>query len=157
MIIKIIFVLLFGTAGAYVGILLKKRLDRKKIYFADALAFCENFKHNLTYNQNKLKEFVDEFNFSSNEYKRDVDNFLKNFDVDFTLSNVLSQEEKNEIKKLFSSIGKVDVQTQLTLIEERKNALKIICDKLKEKSEKDGKLFVKLGLLIGLCAGVLLV
>ena len=77
--------------------------------------------------------------------------------MDFTLSNVLSQEEKNEIKKLFSSIGKVDVQTQLTLIEERKNALKIICDKLKEKSEKDGKLFVKLGLLIGLCAGVLLV
>ena len=157
MIIKIIFVLLFGTAGAYVGILLKKRLDRRKIYFSNALAFCESFKHNLTYTQNKLKDFVDEFNFSSAEYKVDVENFLKNFNTEFTLSNILSQEEKEEIKKLFSSLGKVDVQTQLTLIEERKTALKNISEKLKEKSEKDGKLFVKLGLLIGLCAGVLLV
>lgn len=157
MVIKIIFVLLWGLGGVLLGIMLKKRLDIKKDYFIDACGFCDNFKHNLTYEQNKLKDFSEKFSYQSADFKENILNFCKNFNSDIPLFKSLSEEEKKEIKKLLSSLGNVDIQTQLALIEERKSALAGFCKKYTEKSEKDGKLYLKLGLLFGLCVGVLLV
>ncbi len=157
MIIKFIFILLWGTAGAYVGILLKKRLSVKKNYFTDVFEFCENFKHNLTYKQNKLKDFADEFDYTSIDFKKDFNCFLQSGNSNITLLSTLNEEEKCEIKKLFDSLGNVDIQTQLSLIEERKCIMEKFNKKYKEKVDKEGKLYIKLGLLFGLCVGVLLV
>lgn len=157
MVIKIIFVILWGFGGVLLGITLKKRLDDKKTYFADAHAFCENFRHDLTYKQSKLKDFIENFSYKGEEFKKDILTFCKNFNADVPLFSRLNTEEKSEIKQLFSSLGNVDIQTQLSLIEERKSALETYCKKYREKADKDGKLYVKLGLLFGLCTGVLLV
>ncbi len=156
MIIKFIFILLWGVGGVFVGIHLKKQLLIKKNYFSDIYTFCENFKHNLMYKQSKLKEFITKFNFTSEELKKDFDNFLQIEGKNTTLTLKLNNDENNEVKKLFESLGNVDIQTQLSLIEERKAVMESLSKKYKEKSDKEGKLYIKLGLLFGLCVGVLL-
>ncbi len=157
MIIKIIFVLLCGVAGVFVGIMLKKRLDKKRDYFCDAKNFCDFFKHDLTFKQSKLKKIIDEYKYISDDFRNDIKRFSEEFKTDQEICEKLSKNEKQEITNLFSSLGKVDINTQMELIEERKKVLGDIADKYKSRSQKDGKLYVKLGLLSGLCLGVLLV
>jgi hypothetical protein len=149
-------VLLCGVLGVCIGLYFKRKVDRKKLYFEDLLSFCDYFRNDLTYKQNKLKKIILDFTYKSEDLKTDLSNFCEEFSTNINLSNFLSLKEKEEIKSLLSSLGKVDIQTQLTLLEERKNQLGAIFERYKEKSNKDGKLFVKLGLLSGICVGVLL-
>ena len=139
------------------GIFVKSKLERKKAYFSDVCSFCENFRHNLTYKQSKLKDVLAEFKFVGEDFKKDIQSFLSSPNQRFELCQILSRDEKCDVEKLFSSLGNVDIQTQLTLIDERKSVLDKYCTKYKEKVDKEGKLYVKLGLLFGLCAGVLIV
>ena len=156
MVIKIIFVLLCATLGAYVGIYFKKRVDKKSLYFKDALSFCEYFKHDLTYKQSKLKALIAEYSYLSEDFRKDIQSFSENFQSNIKLADFLLANEKNEIRTFFDSLGKVDINTQLSLLEENKSRIESLVTKYKTKSEKEGKLFVKLGLLGGLCLGVLL-
>ena len=156
MIIKVILVLLSGVLGITIGIILKNNQNKKVLYFSDLYAFCDYFKHDLSFKQTKLKLLIQSFDYKSENFKDDIFNFSESFKLDNNLSTFLSKNEKEEVSKFFNSLGKVDIQTQLSLIEENKYNFEKKYNEYKEKFEKESKLYVKLGFLFGLSVGVLL-
>jgi len=154
--------ILFTTA---MGFYLSRLYKAKVSLFFDMVNFCNSYEANLDFYQKNLEDFVTEFcatasiefvlllknyfNVNPQEHKELF--FYKIFSIN------LSNEQKTQIDNLFSCLGKSDVVSQKRQLVTYQYYFKKELEDAKAIYETKGKIFTKLGIVLGFFLSVLIV
>lgn len=143
----------------YLGYIVNLNLKKKKEYFKSALQFLERFKQNVSFTQKSLSEFIKGFNSFSKEFSETLNSFCVlrfNEEQHIKVPQFLTNEEKQSIKNMLCLIGFQNEYTEMEHLENSKFVIEEYYTLSKNKYEKYGSLFIKLGLLLGFLIVILL-
>ena len=146
-------------AGTVVGNQIHKKYKVKRVYFEQFLALINLLISDFSFRQSKIKTLISNFEKSvGSEMKIHCNEFIKCIDGEkLTLSKLmLTPEEYTAVENFLSALGGFDLDTQLGQL----NAYKVKFNEFyllsKEREDKYGKPSVKLGFMLGLGCGILI-
>lgn len=159
MINKCIIIVLSGIAGILIGKLISKNLIIKHKYAKDVLLFCDYFKNEMVFKQTKLFSIIENYDFTSQELKCDLLNFLnsKKEGRPVLINKIFDTQHQMTFKEFFQCLGRFDINTQIEILDMQRENLQDISKNLEIKVKKESALYVKLGFLFGVCVGVLMI
>lgn len=161
MIAKFFIVFLSATAGTFIGLIFSNRMTRRRKFFEELISFTNSLASDLKFKQSMISEIISvQIKNYSGKLKDLLDEYvfyLKN-GGDLKLSKFdMSQREYSTVVEFFTSIGTLDLDTQLFVFENHKTKFSEYY-KASEKQEKNfGKTAVKLGFLGGLAVGIMFI
>ena len=160
MLIKLIMVCVSGTIGILVGKIFYKRYQNSYLYYNDLCVFIDSISQNLSFKQENLLTFIGSYSASSEIFSTQIENFSNYISSKgvFTVSiTCISHAEKMQIEKFFRKLGTVDIFTQRDQLSAAKSEFEQRRSSAKNNLDKKGSMSIKLGGLIGLAVGILLI
>lgn len=149
----------FAVLGAVVGNQICKKYTSRRLYFQDLLSLINLLISDFSFRQSKLKSVILDFEKSASEQmKVHCNEFIKCISGDeLSLSKLrLTSEEHLTVEKFFTALGTLDLDTQLGQLNAYKDKFNEYYLSCKASEERYGKPSVKLGLLLGLGCGILI-
>ena len=157
---KLLMVALSMVAGTMGGLILSKRLSRRAEYF-DALLNLNNLIiSEVKFRKSTTKAILSEFVKTSNSpLNSTLNEYILCGDISkLTISKgVLTKAEAAEIKKFLLSLGTADSVTQIFELENYKVKFIQMKEAAFEKRKKYGGMYVKLGFLLGIAIGIIII
>lgn len=158
MTLKLTLLFMLTIAGTVIGLIPSKRLTRRRRYFEELISFINMLIGDFKFRQNSVAELVGSF--ESAELKPTLNEFTAYASgvgdkLELTRRD-LSEREFIVVKEMFSALGTYDLDTQVFMLDNYKQKAEEFYAAAKEKELKYGKTYVKLGLLFGLAAGLIL-
>lgn len=134
------------TAGLLVGIFLKRRAVRKNLFWRDLSEYADALKLNVVGRQLEIKKFNDEFCLNACAVFAEAVN-SQNF-------SVLNARQTDTVRRFFNSL---DCSGGEALLQHLQFYQKIFHVEFEASAEevKKSSLYIKLGLLAGVSAGIL--
>lgn len=147
--IKIIVLIFVCSLITILGFIISNQYKKRIIIFKDLSKFCSICENKIKLNKISIKEIIDENKeIFSKEFIDIAYNYYILSNEEYN-SNILNFEEEKMVKDFFSSIGKMDVDTEINnMCTYKKNMeckLKHLLD-----NKTSGQLGAKLGILLSL-------
>lgn len=151
--------------STYSGIQLKNYYSKRLKYLKDIDIFVLEMIDNLQYASDNLYSACDRFivnnkgNFADDLtiYAKAIkEKYLESNYSQYFSSKYLKKQDKYFINELFSTLGKLDYESQLSKLNYERNQLEKIIKKAQIDNDTTGKLMSKLGLLAGIALMIIL-
>ena len=159
MITKLLLVCVASAAGAMTGLFFSKRLKARANYYKALVAFLNHIIAEVKFRRNPIKTVIREFMaFGETPLSKNLSEYLAEADPkNLKLSRgSLKQAELAEVKKLLSGLGASDADTQNFELEAEKAKFTPISETAAQHSAKYAASYVKVGFLLGLALGILI-
>ncbi len=127
----------------------------RSAFYAQFSSLNERYLNELAYSRRPLAEFLSNGGFSG-DFSQVIESF-QGGKVNLERCNYLTEEEKGEILDYFSMLGKGDSHSQMQFFSSRKQILTERKETCAQEAKKRGDLYLKLGLLAGLAAVILII
>ena len=153
---KLLLLALGCASGLFVGIFFSNELKKKKCFYEELAIFIDEILGDLGFRQNGIRTVALNY---ANESKSYLKNVLEEYAANPNVVPAflfLSGNERVTVKDFFSNLGKTDIVTQRSELENIKPKIQELRNTYKTKHEKKGAMYIKLGLLVGLAVGILL-
>lgn len=149
---------LSSFVGFLFGFMLFKRQKERELYYFGATKLCSTLINNISYKADKISSVINSFDGGCVSLKKNLNEFRTYLGGgEFKMSeNCLTASEANTIKEFLLGLGKYDGETQLMELNRCEAEFKARYGELKAKNDKQGNMYIKLGLLFGLLVGILL-
>jgi len=146
--------------GAMAGLYFSKRLTKRANYFDSLMELLNLFMSEMKFKKTTTKQVLAEFqdrgktplNININEY---ID--CNDFSSLKLSKGILTDSERNEVKKFFLSLGTSDSHTQIFELENFRERFSQMQNQAQEKRKKYGSMSIKLGFLAGLAVGIIFI
>lgn len=156
---SVLIVALSALCGLMLGLSLTKRQREREAYYRDFSGLCAHIISNISYRADKITDVVGAIDTQSSALQKNVDEFkayVRGGELSLS-QGVLTKAELAAVKEFFVRLGRYDGETQLADLRQRQNELMLRYKEIKEKNDKQGNMYVKLGFLAGLLLGILLI
>ncbi|MBR2970567.1 MAG: hypothetical protein IKC48_02080 [Clostridia bacterium] len=155
----VLIVALSALCGLMIGIALTKRQREREAYYREFSGLCAHIISNISYRADKIADVVSGIEWQSSALQKNVEEYKAYVSGgELSLSQgVLTKAELAAVKEFFVRLGRYDGETQLAELKQRQNELALCYKEIKDKNDKQGNMYVKLGFLAGLLLGILLV
>lgn len=153
--LKILLAVIIIAVATLCGYLAGNKFRARRKYYAQLAAFNERYLNELDYARKPLADFLKEFTYTG-DFAKSLNTFSESraAKVDFSY---LDQEERMACADYFAMLGKGDSLSQRSYFSSKKAGI----EEKRAASEKDAKsrcaLYLKLGVLAGLAAVILIV
>ena len=137
-------------SAALVGLWVKRKLFRKAAFYADYYEYLVFANEKISYERMPIGELNARF---FEKKKGEFISFLKGEKTE----PPIKESEISEITRYLAGIGMTDADTQIASLNAKCAELKRFNEKEGVKYRKDGSLYFKLSVLVGIAAFVLLV
>lgn len=156
---SIFIAVLSSFCGFMIGLALTRRGKEREHYYRDAVKFCSQLINNISYKADKISGIIDCTEVSSAALRKNLNEYKAYIaGGEFVFSdNCLTKSEAMTIKEFFVRLGRYDGETQISELRRCENEFKQKYCQLKEKNDRYGNMYIKLGLLFGLLVGILLI
>lgn len=159
MMIKLALVSAFAILGTVAGRTYSRRLSLRRRYFEEMISLINSVTGDIKFRQSPLVELVTESEYKA--IKPAIDAFVS-YVSGKTASLQLPKQELADreyvvVNEMFSALGTYDLTTQVFVLDNYKTKLTEFYLAAKEKENRYSATAVKLGLLIGLAAGVVVI
>ncbi len=148
---------LLALVACYVGVLVKRRYKNRVAFFKSACEFLSCASTELGMKKTPMPQIAQKFLQSRDgSFERTIAKWMdvarggKIFDFECVEAPELKTEEKKQIASFFSSLGKTDLNDQLSLVAYYKNVFEQKRKTCEEESKKLGNMYFKLCALLGL-------
>lgn len=145
-------VVAFGTGMGYFA---AGKWRARKQFYVQFLSFHERYLNELNYARKPLGEFLTQYT-----YTGDFEKLVRSFEKERAARaeyRYLTKEERSECANYFSMLGKGDVVSQKGYFSAQTAGLTQKCESSRKEAKARGELYLKLGLLAGLAAVILIV
>lgn len=153
---KLFLLVLSSAGGLLTGTFFASTLKEKREFYKDLLSFVNAVSADLTFRQDGIRKVA-------NTYALNCKSRLKNILTAYCESpekkidsKFLDKGEQTEVDNFFSTLGKSDLLTEKAELENAKLYAEEKYKYYKNKCEKHCPMRTKLGLLIGLAVGILM-
>ena len=153
--VKIVLCILIVAFCTFLGYFFAGKYRARKRFYTQMNTFNERYLNELCYARRPLTAFLQESSYTG-EFGKTVDSYLKRREVKISYS-WLKKEEREDCSDYFSMLGKGDALSQKSYFTSRQPMLaekKGICER---EAKARGDLYLKLGLLAGLAAVILII
>ncbi|MCL2177415.1 MAG: stage III sporulation protein AB [Firmicutes bacterium] len=164
--IVIIIVILCGYSGYAFG-----NFYRRRKKFLDMLVlFCKFAKNEINFSHSYISNIIEKFVKNNQASSVEFASFLLDFKELLAANNtefdklanssnvqILTSEEIDNLIQFLNALGKSDVFTQLTTIDNFLETFKVYRDDAEAEHKKWTSLYFKLGILLGLAIGVIFI
>ena len=149
---KMIFIILFFIVFVILAIFIYYRYYFRYMLFKDMVYFTKNLKNNISFNKNNISDIirVAENNFSN--FTRYIINSKKENKFLW-----LKSQDINLVNEFLVSVGKGDVSFEVNNINYYESIFEENRNYSKDLLEKEGKLYLKLIIGIGLAVCIILI
>lgn len=160
---KLIILAFICILNSYVGFYVSRKYKDRVILLSDLYEFIEKSIFEISFSKKDINKIIKSLDYKSKDFKtltikyleflstQDKKTFLE------TTKYLLNKKDYSFVVKLYLSLGDMDYKSQINSL----NAAKEYVEKLKIEAEKDymtkGKLYFKLGLVVGIMFMILLV
>lgn len=143
------------AVGCACGLIIMRGLREKHVYLSDMCAFIAELKRNMAYRRDGAASVCARFVTSSKQLKKQLGEYIeyadgKSGELDLS-RGTLSDEVYSEVCALFKAVG--EARVELTAFGERFDAMSAAAQ---NKYKTYGAMSVKLGFLLGLGVGILM-
>ncbi len=156
MTVKLVLIAAFAVLGTVAGLTYSKRLASRRRYFEETISLINSISGDIRFRQTSVATLINDCEYKV--IKPAVDAFSRYASGEVQILKVPKQElterEHNIINEMFSVLGTYDLETQVFVLDNYKGKINEFYVSAKEKESKYAATAVKLGLLIGLAAGV---
>jgi hypothetical protein len=155
----LIIVFLGAAGGAMIGLYYYNRQRARLHYFYDLVSLIDRLISDVRFRQDKLTVVMSEYAATCNSsIMTHLSEYTQCAGGQLTLSRgVLTGPEHARIHKFFASLGYTDSGTQLLELDGHRVEFAGYLDAVKNKHNKYGTVYVKLGLALGIGVGILFV
>ncbi len=156
---SIFIAVLSSFCGFLLGLSLSNRGREREAYYRDVTKLCSGLIDNISYKADKILSVLDNIEINSAALKKNISEYkayLKGDELSIS-SNCLTKVETARVKEFFSRLGRTDGETQIGELKRTESEFKHKYGEIKEKNDKQGNMYIKLGLLFGLLVGILLI
>lgn len=149
---------LCSFCGFLLGTAFAKRGKERELYYRDAAKLCSGLIDNISYKADKISSVLDKIEIDSAALKKNISEYKAYLGgKELILSpNCLTKNETVRVKEFFSCLGRTDGETQIGELKRSESEFRQIYSEIKEKNDKQGSMYIKLGMLFGLLIGILL-
>lgn len=156
MVIKLTLIAVFAILGTVAGRAYSKRLTVRRRYFEEMISLINSIIGDIKFRQSPVAELVAEGEYkaikpASVAFVRYVSGEMKSLKIP---KQELTDREYSVINEMFSVLGTYDLETQVFVLDNYKAKLSEFYTAAREKESRYAATAIKLGLLIGLAAGV---
>lgn len=153
---KLLLVALSSAAGLFFGAFFSNSLKRKRDFFCELLAFIDSVFNDVSFKQDGVRTVAESFaSTCKSKMKSVLEQYVLSPDAEPSLS-FLSTEEVRVVSDFFSGLGKADIYTEKTELMNTRSKIEELCSFYGRKCDSNCAMFLKLGLLIGLAFGILI-
>ncbi len=157
--IKFLILIGFAILGGAVGWRISDKIVQKRKYFEDLCYLLNSISCDMRFKQTQLLRLLDEYAPKHGALRTNVDEFSSyatGKESELKLSRRdLSEREHKFIIELFSTLGRYDLSTQMLNLEALKVKAEEFFMQSKIVEEKQSLQAKKLGVMLGLLVGVL--
>ena len=156
---SIFILVLSGFCGLMIGLSFMRRSKDREGYYRSMVSLCSHLINNISYKADRIGKVLSQAEVDSGALKRNLKEYEAYIDgKEFVFSqSVLTKSEATCIKQFFVELGRYDGETQICDLKKREHDFIAKYNEIKQKNAKQGFMSVKLGLLIGLLVGILLI
>ena len=160
MILKTFLLIVCTVLGGVVGWLISQRTIRKRKYFEQLVYLLNAISCDIKFRQPQLLYLLDESTPKTSVLRTNVDEFISYANGKST-ELALSKQDLNEreyafIKELFSTLGRYDLATQIEMLSVLRDKAAEFYDVAQREEKTKSVPARKLGLLVGLLFGIIL-
>lgn len=136
-----------------------EQYNEKFDFYSNLCEFLKQFKINLSFNQNKIGEFLEnvkskkQFKIFIEEYK----SYLKTNNLDISKIKILDDDEKNELLSIVKNIGKYNAENEIKQVDSFLFSLEGNLEIAKRDKQKLCPMIIKLSLLFALALSIILI
>lgn len=159
MINSVFIVMLSAFSGLMIGLALSRRDRERELYYKDIVKLCSVMSNNISFKSDKIISVIETAEFESKALKKNLSEYkqyLNGGQLKLT-DNCLNKAETARVRQFLNELGRYDGETQLNELSRTEGEFKLKYNELKEKNNKQGNMFIKLGLLFGALIGILLI
>ena len=159
---KIFIVLGIVFCCSMIGLGFANFYRKKRIFYSEVLLLINNIKNEINFSNKNIKEILKNI-----RLKTDLELIVKDFilfietkkDFHKSIQNIsfLDLEEKNNLKNLFESLGRYNVETQLNDLENHKELFARFFQLSVETEKKNYSLCIKLGVIFGALISLIII
>jgi len=149
---KFYFLILLFVLFVIVAIIVYFKYYLRYVLFKDMVYVSKTLKNNISFNKNQVKQIL-------SDALKNVSMFTRYF-ISCDRGNkfvLISKIDRGMLNEFFSSIGKGDVSFELNNIAYYENNFEELKTESYEKLNKDGKMYLKLIIGVGLAFCILLI
>lgn len=156
---ELFIIVLAAFGGFMIGLALTKRGKERELYYKDVVKFCSHLINNISFKSDKLSSVLDSAEVKSGALNKNLAEYKAYIaGSEFNMSeNCLTKFEALSVRDFFLELGRYDGDTQLTELKRRKGEFEQKFSELKINNDKYGNMYIKLGLLLGMLVGILLI
>lgn len=156
---KLLLLFLFMGMGTFCGYSVMLSLRRRYLYLSGVCKVIGDIKRNVAYRKDSLSGMLAGFDCESAQLKKNVEEFIRYADgksdsPQFS-RGFLPKDIFDRAVELFTSIGKSDGPTQIEQLSVFEKDFTKLCAESEKKYTDVGGIAVKLGFLLGLGVGIL--
>lgn len=153
--IKVVCLLTMFIGFSYFGIAIGRDYSKKEMFLSEVLSFLNILSNDIKFNKSKLTNVINQNveNFKT-DLQKVLNGFLKNEKVEVPF---LTKYENQKMFEFLNSVGKYDVEGELSNIERYKQIFDAFYKESIEKNKKYGVLYSKLGVMLGLIVVIIFI
>lgn len=158
MYLKFLLVIIFGMSGGIIGYFLRKKDIEKELYFSELKTLATTFICEIKFSQETIGSIVENYESKSqlfNLHKKQYLKILQGEDICLEKS-WLTTTQYTAVKNFFLNLGRYDSATQVFQIEAQMDKLSGIIQEIVERNKKQGVMKMKIGCLLGIGIGILI-
>lgn len=142
--------------STYIGYIYSKKYTDRKKFYKDFFYFNKNFYNQVSFSQNSLIKVIREKDDNS-YFNTLLKEIIINNNENIKLSDNLLKEDEDFFKEYVYNIGKSDYDTQKKYLSEMDSIILKKMTEAEENEKKYKKVYLKLGITIGLIILIILI
>lgn len=169
--LKYILLFLIFISSSLIGKFLAQKYTYRFKELKELKSVLNIIKSKIKFTYEPIPEIFSEIIDNKSQYNNNIINIFKlakeklqyhtaenawNEAVDETINN-LNKEDRQALKNLSKSLGQTDIEGQISQIDITQNFIDIQLKNALEEKQKNGKLYYKLGTIIGIAITIILI
>ena len=152
---KIFLIILIIFAFALIGFIFYLNYNSKKKLYKSLIGFCNYSLLEIRFNKSNFLKIIEKYMKSC---CLEAKNFLKSYiDKNSYTSKILQKEENYEIQNFILSLGKKDIDGEVSNLKNFKSLFEIKLKKAEDDEKKKGVPSLKVFIILGLIIAIILV
>lgn len=153
---KLLLLALSSAGGLFVGLFFSNVLKSKRDFFGELMSFIDSVTSDITFRQDGVQKVACVFQLNCKSKLKGVLEQYVAAPQQYPAMSFLSKGEKQIVGDFFLHLGKSDILTEKSELENAKRKIGELSVLYKTKCAKQGSMYIKLGLLAGLAVGILM-
>ena len=156
---KLILILVLIVVIMLIAYAISEQYKEKFDFYNNLKNFLQQFKLNISFKQSKLAEFIKTIKAKKqfNLFLQSYQSYLDRGSLDLGQINILTEEEKQQLKNIVENIGGLDVKNEICQLETFLIEIDAKLKKAEEDKKKLSPMIIKLSLLFAIGLAILLV